>query len=131
MPPGNELPESTASEESLSWAKEHLRRCTESHQSCKAVPNSPLPARVLDIRYCRRVLTNQGDIFPAISGLAKNFQKARNSTYVAGLWLDDLPRSLLWYDNYSLPGLSSCRNCAPTEYRIWKNGPADPWRAPS
>ncbi|KAK0638958.1 heterokaryon incompatibility protein-domain-containing protein, partial [Cercophora newfieldiana] len=36
------------------------------------------------------------DILPAISGLAKHFQKARKSAYVAGLWRDDMPRTLLW-----------------------------------
>lgn len=34
---------------------------------------------------------------PALSGLAKKFEKMLGDTYVAGLWQSELPTELLWY----------------------------------
>ncbi|CZS98638.1 uncharacterized protein RAG0_07280 [Rhynchosporium agropyri] len=46
--------------------------------------------------YACKVLTDGNDILPALSGLAKRFQAAGSGEYLAGLWREDLPLSLLW-----------------------------------
>jgi len=43
-----------------------------------------------------RNITKPGDILPALSGLAKQFQDNGAGVYLAGLWLEDLPMGLLW-----------------------------------
>jgi hypothetical protein len=56
----------------------------------------------------------------AFSGVAKKFQHALHSTYVAGLLVGDLRRNLLWYT---------------TDYRATRTGAGSgdgkPWRAPT
>lgn len=47
-------------------------------------------------RYSSRLLTHPTDKLPAISGLAHEIQAAYGSEYAAGIWIDDLPRALLW-----------------------------------
>ena len=47
--------------------------------------------------YSRRKLTYQTDKLPALSGLARHFgSRCREDTYVAGVWLSQLPRALFW-----------------------------------
>ncbi|CAG9981159.1 unnamed protein product [Clonostachys byssicola] len=46
--------------------------------------------------YDTREFTNQADALPAISGLARVFNKARQDTYLAGLWRKDILRGVLW-----------------------------------
>ncbi|KAH7356858.1 heterokaryon incompatibility protein-domain-containing protein [Rhexocercosporidium sp. MPI-PUGE-AT-0058] len=46
--------------------------------------------------YASKALTNSSDILPALSGLAKRFQESGAGDYLAGLWREDLPLSLLW-----------------------------------
>ncbi|KAL2073379.1 hypothetical protein VTL71DRAFT_10703 [Oculimacula yallundae] len=46
--------------------------------------------------YASKALTNGNDILPALSGLAKRFQGSAAGEYLAGLWRQDLPVSLLW-----------------------------------
>jgi len=41
-------------------------------------------------------LTVEFDRLPAIMGLARRFQNLFNATFLAGLWLEDLHRGLLW-----------------------------------
>ncbi|KAI1127181.1 heterokaryon incompatibility protein-domain-containing protein [Nemania abortiva] len=47
-------------------------------------------------QYNRRKLTNQDDIFAAVSGLAQAIQPKIRSRYLAGLWEVDMVRGLLW-----------------------------------
>jgi hypothetical protein len=42
-------------------------------------------------------LTMDKDIFPAISGIAQQQQRARGSNYLAGLWEDTLTTDLMWH----------------------------------
>ena len=42
-------------------------------------------------------LTNITDRLPALSGLASEFQRVTKARYVAGMWLEDMPRALAWY----------------------------------
>jgi len=48
LPINEDLPNSTASEESHSWAVDQLRCCTTSHTACNAYASAPLPTRVID-----------------------------------------------------------------------------------
>ena len=73
-------------------------------------PESPLVPSSLETRfyqlYCRwynitkdfteRSLTVQTDVLPALSGLARVFQKALNDQYCAGLWRNDIITGLMW-----------------------------------
>lgn len=47
-------------------------------------------------RYSSRLLTHPTDRLPAISGLAHEIQTVYRSKYAAGIWINDLPRALLW-----------------------------------
>jgi hypothetical protein len=47
-------------------------------------------------QYISRSLTYSTDRLPAISGIAKTIAAVTNYTYIAGLWREDLLRSLCW-----------------------------------
>lgn len=47
--------------------------------------------------YSTRELSSQSDKLPALSGLAKVFHQAHGSTYIGGLWQEDLQLGLAWY----------------------------------
>jgi hypothetical protein len=42
-------------------------------------------------------LTQESDRPYAVAGIARRMHEATGDTYLAGLWLEDLPRGLLWY----------------------------------
>jgi hypothetical protein len=46
--------------------------------------------------YSELNLTRRSDILPALAGLASHFSTFMKGKYLAGLWTDDIPRSLLW-----------------------------------
>lgn len=46
--------------------------------------------------YTQRTLSFSTDKLPAISGLARAIQRTTSADYVAGIWLQDLTRSLNW-----------------------------------
>lgn len=46
--------------------------------------------------FCRRDLTVQSDVFPALSGIAATFQNILQDRYCAGLWRYDMIRGLVW-----------------------------------
>jgi hypothetical protein len=46
--------------------------------------------------HSRRALTKSEDKLPAISGVASLVQKATGYRYLAGLWAEDIRRSLIW-----------------------------------
>ncbi|KAF4636815.1 hypothetical protein G7Y89_g1265 [Cudoniella acicularis] len=46
--------------------------------------------------YSSRMLTKKSDRLPALSGLAHEYQRISNDTYLAGLWKEHLWRQLLW-----------------------------------
>ncbi|KAJ4294411.1 hypothetical protein N0V90_008101 [Kalmusia sp. IMI 367209] len=47
-------------------------------------------------QYSRRNLTIRNDKLPAISGIASKIQEATKSSYITGLWEDNLAFDLLW-----------------------------------
>jgi len=67
--------------------------------------------------YSHRKLSFSSDIFPALEGLAREFNARLNDTYITGLWKWDLLRGLFWKVEGSKPGE------LPLE--------ATPYRAPS
>jgi hypothetical protein len=75
--------------------------------------------------YGGRKLTYASDKFPALSGLAKEFQKTLGDDYVAGLWKNDLHRGLLWQITST-----TTRVTRPKEYRAlsWSWASID-WQA--
>uniref|UniRef100_A0A8H7N3F3 Heterokaryon incompatibility domain-containing protein n=1 Tax=Bionectria ochroleuca TaxID=29856 RepID=A0A8H7N3F3_BIOOC len=100
--------------------------------------NNPEPSyrewnEFLHHQYGMREFTNQADILPAISGLARVFSRARQDTYLAGLWGKDILRGVLWYtpmkekdkaallrelaspEIYIAPSWSNLRSRSPTE----------------
>ena len=66
-------------------------------------------------------LSHENDRLPAISGLAKQYQRRLKSAYMAGLWKDNLVAELLWY-------AESERRRGTERYYTTK---PKQWRAPS
>ena len=69
--------------------------------------------------YTRLQLSHEGDVFPAISGVAKHFRTMLKSQYIAGLWRNNIFNDLCWFV------LSSEDNKLSLARRPAK------WRAPS
>jgi hypothetical protein len=69
--------------------------------------------------YSARRFTRITDRFPALSGLASEMEAAYGGEYVAGVWRNDLLRSLLWRrDPKSMPSTSiHTLPCRPSKYR--------------
>lgn len=65
--------------------------------------------------YTSRDLTRDGDKLPALSGIARRFQKHTGDDYLAGLWTQDLLRSLLWKAERLV--LHHTPNSRPSSYR--------------
>jgi hypothetical protein len=66
-------------------------------QGCHLYPQGHFIAwNMIMQRYSRMDLTSEYDRLPAILGLARRFQQSLRVTFVAGLWLEDLHRGLLW-----------------------------------
>jgi hypothetical protein len=72
--------------------------------------------RKLVEEYTTLGLTYERDIFPAISGLAKEFNGARNSAYFAGLWDASLLADMLWY----APHTSFNPDPSPVRPKEWR-----------
>ena len=67
----------------------------------------------LDIvaEYSQLSLSYETDRLPALSGIASSLSERFKTTYLAGLWKEDLPRGLLW-------------ECQPCDTRITTRAPA-------
>lgn len=50
--------------------------------------------------YSSRQTTYEEDKLPALDGLATRYHQSTGYTYLAGLWLEQMPRSLLWQRYY-------------------------------
>ena len=48
-------------------------------------------------QYSGMALTRESDRPYAVAGIASRIQEVTGDTYLAGLWLEDLPRGLLWF----------------------------------
>lgn len=46
--------------------------------------------------YLSRILTIPSDRFPAIAGIAREIHRQASLSYIAGIWMEDLPRGLSW-----------------------------------
>lgn len=60
-------------------------------------------------------LTEESDRLVALGGIARKVQEATGYTYLAGIWLEDLPRSLLW----SGAGITRIRASSPGPSWSW------------
>lgn len=58
--------------------------------------NSLLWSSIVE-EYTEREITYEKDRLPALAGLASRYRQATGYTYLAGLWLEEMPRSLLWH----------------------------------
>ncbi|KAK1775307.1 heterokaryon incompatibility protein-domain-containing protein [Copromyces sp. CBS 386.78] len=90
--------------------------------------------------YTKLHLTFEKDLFPAISGLAREMGtvravlhagagKAQETGYYAGLWKDSLVRDLCWKVDYDKTILSSEAN-DDGRHKTWMDRPHE-WRAPT
>jgi hypothetical protein len=65
--------------------------------------------------YSARKMTNPSDVFPALAGLASEFNLRLNDQYVAGLWKADLHRGLLW----RVVEPETCKEATPYRAPSW------------
>lgn len=72
--------------------------------------------------YTKLNLTFESDIFPAMSGIAKSFQRHTQSEYVAGMWTKSLLSDLAWHKETPSSG--------STKQIEWHRRPQE-WRAPT
>ncbi|OCK81956.1 HET-domain-containing protein, partial [Lepidopterella palustris CBS 459.81] len=88
-------------EHELVWECQESTRC-----QCGGVKTDVYPLerysrlakrwRAIVEEYSKLKLTCEKDKLPALSGLARYMQQYRTDRYLAGLWEDELPISLLW-----------------------------------
>jgi hypothetical protein len=64
--------------------------------------------------YSRLSLTYPKDVFPALQGIAKKVQAARQCDYFAGIWGDNVMVDLLWYRSDEATKLNPPQYLAPT-----------------
>lgn len=67
-----------------------------------------LPWEFIVQEYSRREVSREGDRLPALAGLADRYAQATGHTYLAGLWREGLPLSLIWV------GGGPLSQCAPS-----------------
>ncbi|XPS69037.1 hypothetical protein M3J09_001318 [Ascochyta lentis] len=87
-------------------------------------------------RYNRCDLTFDGDIFPALSGLARRFNEELQDRYLAGLWEGDLYSNIIWSRSHkpyvklgsTKPKMMAYR--APSWSWASIRGPSDPFFEP-
>ncbi|KAK0109896.1 hypothetical protein ONS95_002567 [Cadophora gregata] len=63
-------------------------------------------------------LTYESDKLPSLSGLAQIYAQRTGKTYAAGMWLEEMPSSLLWWNLTPAPQLAQStqaeQNCIPS-----------------
>ncbi|KAE9382192.1 HET-domain-containing protein [Stipitochalara longipes BDJ] len=83
--------------------------------------------------YTARALTNRGDVFAAISSLAKLAKQTIGGRYLAGVWESDLPRGLLWKPRYQTRWMvdpsKSESNLVPLRRPTSQKAPSWSWAA--
>lgn len=75
-----------------------------------------LPWALIVEEYTRRQITYEKDRLPALAGLASRYRQATGHTYLAGLWVEEMPRSLLWQ---TLRGHDATPNANETSMPSW------------
>ncbi|KAL7929142.1 heterokaryon incompatibility protein domain-containing protein [Trichoderma chlorosporum] len=79
------------------------------------------------VQYSRRKLTKMSDKLPAMAGLATKFQEfLPDDKYVAGLWMQDLLRGLLWAYHHQWSPTEGRQRKAKME-SIWRRLRAPTW----
>jgi hypothetical protein len=79
-------------------------------------------------RYSKKKLKFEGDIFPALQGIAKVFSKVKGCAYYAGLWEDTLVEDLIWHRSpFTPPGVRPQTWRAPSWSWASIKGPVFYW----
>jgi hypothetical protein len=76
----------------------------------------------LVLQFSRCSLTYENDRLPSLGGLARIFAQKYGYTYAAGLWLEDMPLSLLWRAHIPLLTVSKGEYCAPSWSWVSRQG---------
>lgn len=87
------------------YISRHFGCARESIDECRQIQDKYRLYNVWDDmvhHYVCRSATDIMDMFPALSGLASTMATEVDDTYVAGLWMKDLPRGLLWASRESV-----------------------------
>lgn len=134
------------------WFGDHFRSHGFIHQETPKTYYDPSVWRTMDLEgkiyvwhrlvhdYTKLELTFEKDLFPAISGLAREMgiaraalhadaDKAQETGYYAGLWKDSLVRDLCWKVNYDKTTLTSEAK-DDERHKTWMDRPRE-WRAPT
>lgn len=64
--------------------------------------------------YSRCSLTYETDVLPSLGGLARRFAQKSSHTYAAGMWLEQMPYSLLWFPQVPMSEDQERQYCAPS-----------------
>lgn len=59
--------------------------------------------------YSKRNIAYEKDRLPALAGLAERYRLATSYTYLAGMWLEEMPVSLLWMTDSDIDSVSADR----------------------
>jgi hypothetical protein len=62
-----------------------------------------------DLFYTRRQLARSSAKLPAISGVATIMQKEIGSSYITGLWKDNIARNLWWHTALSIASVADIK----------------------
>ncbi|KAK3347317.1 heterokaryon incompatibility protein-domain-containing protein [Neurospora tetraspora] len=77
--------------------------------------------RTMIQEYTSLILTRESDRDVALSGIRQSFSTGRDFTYYAGMWIQDLPQSLLWtIDNGASPIEAEEGMDAPSWSWLWR-----------
>jgi hypothetical protein len=75
--------------------------------------------------YGQTQLSFPTDRLIALSGIAREVQAMLQATYIAGMWQNQLPDSLLWYCGHDKPGALTSKYIAPSW--SWASVARDVW----
>lgn len=73
-----------------------------------------IPWGFIITKYSERAITYMKDRLPALAGLATHFHERTGYTYLAGLWREELPLSLLWWRRDDAPFRSLIQHATQT-----------------
>lgn len=75
--------------------------------------------------YSRRHIAYERDRLPALAGLAEHYRRETGYTYLAGMWLEEMPSFLLWQASLGTParGRELANQMTPSWSWAHHNGP--------
>jgi hypothetical protein len=99
-----ELGAHNVQDDDLETQRNYMKRFFSTHKNLELL-FSRLPMRYLNPSYrwytlindySRRDLTLRKDVFPAISGLAREHERQTRLSYITGIWKENIHQGLLW-----------------------------------